>query len=227
MIKEMKRTLPPLQSGDRLSRDEFHRRYTAMPDVKAELIEGVVFMASPISAAHGNPHSDIFGWAWTYAKFHTPGVGIADNATLMLDARNELQPDVTVYILPEFGGGLSLTSKRYLAGTPEMAIEVAVTSANIDLGDKLEAYQRNGISEYIVWRVFDEELDWFILKNGKYETLKPTHDGIHKSQVFPGLWLDAKALLTDDPKRFLEVMTAGVNSPEHAAFVTQLAQRKK
>ena len=39
----------PLEHGDHLTREEFERRYEAMPHVrKAELIEGVVYMPSPV-----------------------------------------------------------------------------------------------------------------------------------------------------------------------------------
>src|SRR5437763_6954003 len=80
---------PPLENGDRLTREEFERRYDAMPDLKkAELIEGVVFMPSPVRIRrHSGPHADIGTWAGIY-RAHTPGVGIGDNGSVRLDEDN-------------------------------------------------------------------------------------------------------------------------------------------
>lgn len=59
-------SIPPLESGDRLTRAEFERRYEAAPEhFKAELIEGVVYVASPVRIFHGNPQFNlILGWAF-------------------------------------------------------------------------------------------------------------------------------------------------------------------
>ncbi len=149
------RRLPPLRSGDHLTRDEFERRYRAMPAVhKAELIEGVVYMPSPVSAEdHGEPHFDLNGWLFVY-RAHTPQVRGGDNATLRLDLDNEPQPDGYLRLLPECGGQARLVD-GYVTGAPELIVEVAASSASYDLHEKLNAYRRNGVREYVVWRVWD------------------------------------------------------------------------
>lgn len=97
--------LPPLESGDRLTRPEFERRYTAAPhSQKAELIEGVVYLASPLRfVQHAEPHSCLHGWLWTY-QVATPGVRLGIEPTVRLDLDNEPQPDI-VLIVDEAAGG--------------------------------------------------------------------------------------------------------------------------
>src|SRR2546427_3449968 len=92
-VAKMPTELPPLEGGDRLTRSEFERRYDAMPQLKkAELIEGVVYMPSPVRCkSHGQPHGQIMSWVGVYSAA-TPGVDFADNATLRLDPDNEPQP---------------------------------------------------------------------------------------------------------------------------------------
>ncbi len=216
--------IPPLVAGDRLTRAEFERRYTAMPHVKkAELIEGVVYIPSPVSTEkHAAPHSDLVTWLGVY-RAGTPGVQAGDNGTVRLDLDNEPQPDGLLRILPEFGGR-SRTVDGYVEGGPELVAEVAASSASYDLHDKLNAYRRNGVQEYFVWRVWDRAVDWFILRNGRYQRLALTPAGYYVSEVFPGLWLDPAALLMGDLARVLAVLQEGLASPDHAAFVRRLQQ---
>ena len=210
--------IPPLCNGDHLTRNEFERRYEAMPGVtKAELIEGVVHMPSPVSAEeHGEPHFDLNGWLFVY-RAHTPPVRGGDNSTLRLDLDNEPQPDGYLRLLPECGGQ-SRVVDGYVTGAPELIVEVAASSASYDLHEKLHAYRRNGVREYIVWRVWDAAIDWLILRGGRYEPL-PLSDGIFKSEVFPGLWLDPAAALSGDMARVLAVLQQGLASPERIAFL--------
>jgi hypothetical protein len=215
--------VPPLVEGERLTRDEFERRYSAMPEVKkAELIDGVVHMPSPVSMiAHGEPHAHILGWLTFYRAF-TSGVRVGDNSTVRLDMENEPQPDCLLLIDPARGGQTVFTD-GYVTGGPELAGEVAASSRSIDRGAKLRAYRRNGVREYLLWRVEESAIDWFILRGEEYEELAPGADGIHRSEAFPGLWLDVAALLAADLPRVFAVVQAGLASPEHAAFVAKLA----
>ena len=217
---------PELRAGDRLSRLEFERRYAASPDVKkAELIEGVVYMPSPVSQEeHGGPHFDMIGWLGFY-RASTPGVQGGDNSTIRLDLDNEPQPDAFLRILPEYGGQ-SRDSGKYVEGPPELIAEVAASSASYDLHDKLSVYRRNGVCEYLVWRVWDRSLDWFVMQGGRYKNLPLSSDGYFRSQVFPGLWLDGGALLRGDLAQVMAVLQQGLASPGHADFVRQLESRR-
>ncbi len=214
---------PPLVAGDRLNRDEFERRYDAMPEVKkAELIEGIVYMPSPVSNAHhGEPHSHLVAWLVYYAA-HTRGVGTGDNSTVRLDLDNEPQPDAFLRIKPASGGQTSDTTEGYIEGAPELVAEVTATSAACDLHVKKTVYRRNGVREYVVWRVLDTEIDWFVLSGGTYALLAPGKDGVLRSPFYPGLWLDVKRLLDGDIKGVLETLAKGIASEEHAAFVARL-----
>ncbi|HXD88629.1 MAG TPA: Uma2 family endonuclease [Urbifossiella sp.] len=218
--------IPPLQNGDRLSRDEFERRYRAMPHVKkAELIEGEVYMPSPVSwQYHGAPHMDVALWLGTY-RASTPGTDAADNSTVRLDIDNELQPDAVMIVKPEYGGRVEFDADGYLSGSPELVFEVSASTAAIDLNRKLNVYRRNRVSEYLVWRVYDEAVDWFVFREGEFERKGPDADGIFRSAAFPGLWLDPAALVRRDAAAVLTVLHRGLASPEHAAFVQQLAAR--
>ena len=220
--------VPPLQDGDRLSRAEFERRYEAMPELKkAELIEGVVHMGSPVSANnHAEPHFDLITLLGLY-RLHTPGVVGGDNATLRLDLDNEPQPDAYLRILAEFGGQCVLDEKGYVAGAPELVAEVAASSVSYDLHDKLNAYRRNQVREYLVWRVRDREVDWFVVREGRFERLPLGADGLLRSEVLPGLWLDPQAIIARDAARMFQVAMQGVASPEHHAFLARLKAAKQ
>lgn len=218
--------IPPLEAGDRLTRREFERRYNAMPQVKkAELIEGVVYMPSPVRfRKHGEPHQNMVTVLGVYAAF-TPGVRAGDNATVRLDQDNEPQPDIALLIDPAFGGRSRISEDDYLEGGPELLVEIASSSASYDLHDKLNAYRRNGVQEYIVWRVDDGEIDWFCLESEVYVRVKPDAHGMIRSRVFPGLWLNATALLAGNLDKAITDLQKGLKSKGHAAFVNRLAKK--
>jgi Uma2 family endonuclease len=217
--------IPPLLDGDRLSRLEFERRYEAMPHVKkAELIEGIVYMPSPVRhRAHSSPHGSIVIWVGNY-KVNTPGLELGDNGSVRLDDINEPQPDAMLFIPKNLGGQSEISDDDYVERAPELVVEVASSSESYDLGAKLTAYQRNGVREYVVWRASERRVDWFVLENDQFKRLEPGDDGILRSRVFPGLWLDRAALVRGDLKSVLAVLDRGVQSDEHQAFALRLEQ---
>ncbi len=215
---------PPLENGDRLTRAEFERRYEAMPHVKkAELIEGVVYMPSPVHhTGHGKPHAQIVGWLLIYCAA-TPGVELSDNASVRLDMDNEVQPDALLRLDETLGGASRISDDDYIEGPPELIVEIAASSVSQDLHAKKKVYRRNGVQEYLVWRVYDEKLDWFHLEGGEYRRLE-ADDGVIHSRVFPGLHLAVDALLKGDLATVLNVLQRGTETEEHAAFVERLSQ---
>ena len=217
--------VPPLKHGERLTREEFERRYEGMPHLKkAELIEGVVYMPSPVRIDfHGRPHAQIMAWLGAY-WIATPGVDLADNSTVYLDSNNEPQPDALLRIEPAQGGRSRIIDEGYVEGAPELIVEIAGTSADYDLQEKLEVYRRCGVQEYIVWQTQDGRLDWFQLVNGEYGAFIPNAEGVIESQVFPGLRLAVAALLAGDRAQVSSELGAGLQSTAHAAFVEQLAK---
>ena len=220
------RPAPTLENGDRLTRCEFERRYAARPDLKkAQLIEGVVHMPSPVGLAHSGPHAMIQTALLVYAA-STPGVRGEDNATVRLDLDNEPQPDVLLRIEPEAGGSSRASDDGYLEGAPELVVEVAASSASIDLHDKRRAYRRNGVQEYVVWRTHERQIDWFELADGEYRILAPDEAGVVRSRVLPGLRLAAGALLDGDLAAALAEVEKGVGSPEHREFIARLAEAR-
>jgi Uma2 family endonuclease len=215
---------PPLESGDRLTRPEFERRYEAMPELtKAELIEGVVIVPSPVRfTVHAQPHGLVVGWLVVYCA-STPGAQLGDNATVRLDIDNEPQPDALLRIEPEVGGRSRVGEDDYVEGPPELIVEVAASSASYDLYDKLHVYRRNGVQEYIVWQLYDRRVDWWKLDEGQYVSIDPDENGVIWSKVFPGLCLAVPALLEGNMGEVLATLQIGLKKDVHAAFVAQLA----
>lgn len=220
--------LPPLESGDRLSRAEFERRYEAMPHLKkAELINGVVYVGSPVLIpTHAQPHAQVITILGNYV-FATPGVDFADNGSVRMDDDNEPQPDVCLWINAPGKGQAHVDEDDYLLGAPELVIEVAASSASYDLHDKMEVYRHNGVREYGVWRTYQHKFDWFRLAGDDFQPVFPDTRGVIASAAFPGLWLNVKALLTGDLAAVMADLQAGLQSDEHQQFVEWLASDDK
>jgi hypothetical protein len=214
--------LPPLENGDHLDQPTFHQRYEAMPEhVRAELIGGIVFMASPMKRPHGRQHVTMSFWLELYSA-HTPGTEPLDNTTAILGDDSEPQPDSALLILPECGGQTRDDGDDYIRGAPEWLGEIAASSKSIDLNLKLRDYEQAGVREYVVCVLSEKRVVWFIRRGDRFEELPPGPDGICRSEVFPGLWLDADALLRRNTLRVEEVLRQGLATPEHQAFVESL-----
>ncbi|MGA2585164.1 MAG: Uma2 family endonuclease [Tepidisphaeraceae bacterium] len=214
-----------LNSGDKMTRAEFHRVYKKMPeDFKAELIGGIVYVASPLSYGHGKAHVSLGMVLGTY-EVNTPGVDAGDNATVLLGEDSEPQPDLYLRILPEYGGQSRTNREDYIEGAPELIVEVANSSRAVDLHAKRADYARFGVMEYLVVSLKDDQVHWFDLRSNK--PLKADSNGIIRAKTFPGLWLDTRSVLARNLKKMLQVLNEGIASPEHAEFVKSLAARRK
>jgi len=223
LMSIVEQTVEPLAAGDNLSRDEFLRRWYAEPSIKrAELIGGIVYMPSPVAGDHGDTEFNVAAWLGLYAMA-TPGTQGSNNATVLMLA-DAPQPDVHLRLLPEAGGRCRLDG-TLLRGAPELAAEVSRTSAAYDLHQKLELYQEAGVREYVAVLLFEQEIRWYRLgDDGVYHVHTP-ENGIWRSQVFPGLWLDGRALLEGKMQRVAATLQEGLASPEHGAFLAELARR--
>lgn len=217
-------SIPKLQNGDRLTRVEFERRYIATPEVRgAQLIEGIVYMPSPVRfVQHGQPHGIVLTWIGYYIA-QTPGLLFAGEATSRLDEDNEPQPDAMLLLPSAAGSAARIDEDGYASGPPEFVGEVSASTVSIDLNSKMNAYRRNGVKEYLVWRVEEGAIDWFQLVDGRYDSISPDENGTVRSKVFPGLWLDAPAMLRGDLAAVLAAVDAGTATPEHAEFKARIA----
>ncbi len=215
--------LPPLEHGDRLNRLEFERRSEEMTKLKkAELIDGVVYMAAALRyQGHGLPHSHIMTWLGVYSA-NTPGVELADNVTVRLDLDNAPQPDILLRIKSELGGQSRISEDDYIEGAPELIVEIAGSSASYDLHDKLNVYRRHGVKEYIVWQVYDKKIDWFYLEAGKYINLQSDSIGLIESKIFPGLVLSTNAILEFDLAAVLTTLDKNIHTTKHQDFIKKL-----
>jgi hypothetical protein len=217
--------LPPLRDGDRLTRDEFLRRWEAMPELKlAELIDGIVHLPSPVSRIHGSFDIDLGTWARTYSA-HTPGCEAYGKPTWLMQ-QDAPQPDSCLRILPDYGGRSS-NEGIYGAGSPELIVEVSYSSHTRDLGSKLRLYERSGVPEYLAAILKEQQIAWFELVEGHYRKISPDQHGILRSRVFPGLWLNEPALWARDFAAVLATLQRGMASPEYAAFGARLADQKR
>jgi hypothetical protein len=224
MVTAIDEQVPPLSPGDKLTREEFLRRWEAHPEIeRAELIGGIVYMPSPVSLEHGKIEWDVGIWLGTYAVA-TPGTDGGHNVTsFLLD--DTPQPDIHLRILPEYGGG-SREDSGYLGGVPELMAEVCRSSVAYDLHVKYDLYEAAQVPEYLAVLIYEREIRWHRLIDGKYQRQAPDADGLWRSRVFPGLWLDGQALLARDMRKVLERLNEGLQSPAHQEFVAQLAARK-
>ncbi len=217
--------LEPLEQGERTDQRTFHARYEAMPpETRAELIGGRVYiMASPVHPRHGKPHIKIGTWLEIYSS-RTPGAEALTDTTAILADDSEPQPDAAIRIV--VGGQTAVGADDWIVGCPELVCEIAASTASYDLHEKLADYERYGAVEYVAVLVRTAELRWHRRgADGRLAAVAPDADGLYRSVAFPGLWLDPAALLAGDTRRLLDVLAAGLASPEHAAFAAELAAR--
>ncbi len=215
---------PPrtLVEGQRLDQATFHAIYEAMPPgTRAELINGVVSMPSPVGPPHGRAQVPMIMWLGAYQE-NTPGVEALVDTSTALGSKSEPQPDAMLRILRECGGRTQADA-RFIRGVPELLVEVSHTSRYTDLGPKFEDYERVGVLEYVVRALEPDEVLWFVLRQGRFAELPPGPDGIYRSEVFPGLWLDPNALISGDTRRQRAVVDRGCATPEHTEFNARLA----
>jgi Uma2 family endonuclease len=218
-------TIPPLEPGQRLDRPEFHARYEAMPpQTRAELIGGVVFMPPMLGSDHRDANVPVVFWLTLYERA-TPGVRGNINSSTVLNDQNEVQPDCSLRILDEHGGQ-TRTIPEWIEGAPELVVEIARSSRSIDLGRKLEEYRKAGVRDYVVVAIDPDEVFWYVPQGDQFVRLSPGEDGIYRSKTFPGLWLDPSALYRRDLIALSAVVDRGLASPEHDAFVDDLARRR-
>ncbi|MBI2761360.1 MAG: Uma2 family endonuclease [Chloroflexi bacterium] len=190
--------LPMLESGDRLTQTDFHRRYEARPDIhKAELIAGVVYIGGRVPAAHGTAHAHLGGWFGVYAAGHRD-VEVSIRPSLIISDDSEVQPDVVMFRTIGARTRMRHTPDGYLEGTPDLIAEIAMSDAAYDFYDKKEVYRAAGVPEYIVWDSYNNRLRWFRLRIGAFEVVTPSSGGFVESAIFPGLRLNVPALLADD-----------------------------
>ncbi len=213
-----------LRSGDHLDRRTFHERYLAMPpEFHAELVDGVVYVSSPTSPQHGHPHNNLAMILGVY-EVHTPGTRAYNNTTVYPSASSELQPDDMLIVLPEYGGRMRQEGTNLIGG-PEFIAEVAYSSEAYDLHSKLREYERAGVMEYFVVLLRERQVRFFKRRVDHFD-LQSADDGNYRSEVFPGLWLNATALVEGEAAQAFSTLQQGLATAEHAEFVRQLLERR-
>ncbi len=216
-----------LFNGDARTQKEFHCAYEAMPaGYRAELIGGIVFEPSPLGFEHGEVDARLACLLGQYAA-KTLGINCALNATVILSDEDEVQPDVLIRIEPRLGGQSGdqkgkTKNTYYVKGAPELVAEVAHSSYAIDLHLKKVRYILAGVGEYLVVCLEPAQIHWFDC-NGK--GMKPDKNGIYKSKILPGLWIDGQALLDLNYEASMATLNAGMQTREYAKFVSHLSEK--
>lgn len=208
-----------LVNGEHMSQPEFHRRYELCPEgEKWELVGGIVYVASPLKLKHSDYDGEI-GYLLEAYRRATPGTQVTHNATAILGEESEPQPDLAMRIMPEYGGQSRSTDDDYLAGAPELVVEIAHSRRALAMHAKRDDYERHGVIEYLVLQVEELDVRWFHFPD---DEIRPNREGISRSRVFPGFWIDVEALLRRDSQRLLEVLQQGLASRPHASFIRRL-----
>lgn len=216
---------PQLDNGDRMKQPEFHEIYEQMPEgFKAELVRGTVFVSMPLRKPHAKDHVRLSSILDTY-EASTPGVEVLSESTTILGSDDEVQPDLLLRILPEYGGKSRDTYDQYIEGPPELICEIAHSSRAIDLNLKRKRYERAGVLEYIVLCLNPREVHWFDFASKAM--LQLNSDGVFRSNIFPGLWLCNQGLLERDYHRIMEVLKQGLTTADHSDFCERLARGRK
>lgn len=147
-----------MRNGDCMTQEDFHSLYQQQPDgFKAELVDGTVFVSEPLGEPHSVNHLRLGSIIDAYAS-STSGVHAGIEPTVILSKKDEVQPDLVMRVLPDFGGNTTDVWFRrgkkmrgpYIKGAPELVAEVAYSSRAIDLNLKKQRYEAGGIREYIV-----------------------------------------------------------------------------
>ncbi|MEM9587177.1 MAG: Uma2 family endonuclease [Planctomycetota bacterium] len=219
--------LAALEPGDRMNATEFRRRDSVTSDrYKTELIEGVVHMAAAVRVEHGRCQGLIAGLLNEYCS-ETPGTDTAADATARLDEANEPQPDVSAFIVAECGGRTRIDDDGYLVGGPELLVEVSHATDAVDRGIKRRVYELHGVAEYAVWRIGLGLIEWYRLRDDQLVLTPPDDDGVYRSNVLPGFWLNVAAAVAINRVAVLETLRQGLASPQHATFVDHLARYQR
>ena len=232
-----------LYHGMRMRRPEYHRRYKRTPaGFRAELIGGRVYINQDADGRAGGdlwdePSGEMMGTKRRHARGHSlvsawlnwyvdatidavPDLELGITPTVILADGSEPEPDLTFRrITPEQETVEDEQFDGWMAGAPQLAIEVSDSTRRRDAGPKREDYERNGVPEYLMLDLPGRRVRWFVRgEDGAYVELAPGADGLLKSREFPGLWLDPAALLAGDRAALKAALAAGLASPEHAAF---------
>lgn len=211
-------TPPTLQNGDRLSLSEFKQLYANSPKIRrAELIEGVVYVASPVYLPHARGQMLMNMMLGIYESA-TNGVTAVGEQSVELDSDNEVQPDALLWI----NDSVDIVGQGLVVGSPTLVVEVAVSTRSYDLGLKKQVYRRNKVQEYLVLAAHEKEVYWFSWQDGAYQPIEADENGIYRSRVFPGLWLNAVAFWQNDTANLIKTLQQGINSAEHATFIQTL-----
>lgn len=214
--------IPRLENGDQFTRDEFERRYDAMPNLKkADLIEGVVYLGTPVRFRYGQHHANLMGWLGYYVA-KTPRLELANSGSNRLDNDNMPQPDAMLLLPRSAGSAASIDKDDYVSGAPDLVCEVAASNVSLASGRKLDVCRRSGVREYLVVRVEDQAIDGFQLRAGRYDPIQPGDDGVLRSGAFPGLWLDPAALLSGDLPKLFALIDQAASEADHQQFVASL-----
>jgi len=184
---------PSDSSTDLVTVEEFFR---LVPDgQKADLIDGVIYMASPDSRRA----NDLTGFVFYLLKGFDGSKGVGGGVQVNryafeLTAYRAPEPDVA-YIRPE---RIGLAGERAMKGGPDIAVEiVSRESRHRDYGEKRGLYEQAGVEEYWIIDPLQQRVEFLVLHEGRYQLAALEENRRFRSRVLPGFWIDVDWLLAD------------------------------
>ncbi len=178
---------------------------------KADLIDGVIYMASPDSIESNRLSKWLLGVTDDYAIEKDLGECFMLRVAFRLDEKNAPEPDIGFVKK----SGLHLVRKGYIAGPPDASFEiVSPESIERHYYKKKDQYEKYGVREYWIIDPMEETVTLLRLnKRGKYQEVRPK-DGILHSEVIEGFWLDPNWLWQSPRPRKAEILKQLLQSEE-------------
>ena len=184
---------PKRAADDLVTVDEF---YSLVPDGrKADLIDGVIYMASPDS--HRANKLTGFVYRLLQEFLEARGIGgdvVFSRYAFRLSEFSAPEPDVA-YVRSERVG---LMEEGGMRGGPDIAVEVVSReSRRRDYDDKRRLYEEAAIPEYWIIDPIQERVEFLVLEEGRYQLVPLEENRLFRSRALPGFWIDVDWLLAD------------------------------
>ena len=189
------------------------------PETNADLVGGVVHLWIRVTVSHGQMSATLNGGIGL-SRVGLTGIHGGVRTTTVLGDDSEVQPDATLRF--PIGGTSAVNDDDYLVGCPELVCDVVDTADAHALTARRADDERYGATEVVMVTVREPRVLWLVGEGDRLTERSPDADGVYRSGVFPGLWLDPAALLAEDMQRLLDVLRQGLATPEHAAFAASL-----
>jgi Uma2 family endonuclease len=194
--------------SDLVTVEEF---FCLVPDgQKADLIDGVIYMASPDTRRHDRLGGWIKFLLQGYTAVNRLGEVYGSRFAFALSEFRAPEPDVA-FVRSE---RLSLVEERRMVGGPDIAVEiVSRDSRQRDYGEKKQLYAEAGVSEYWIIDPLQQRVEFHRLHAGRYELVPLEHNRLFRSAVLEGFWLDVEWLVAKSLPNEYDILQEILRNP--------------